>query len=78
MTLGMLGFAQNMEALGNLPKGATVGTSSLRRAAFLKHHRPDIKVRTAYVVMCLQGLDKLDKGEVDAIILAVSGLKRIN
>ena len=64
-------------SIENFPKGAIVGTSSLRRTAFLKHHRPDIKVRS------LRGnvptrLEKLDKGEVDAIILAVSGLKRIN
>lgn len=64
-------------SIENLPKGATVGTSSLRRTAFLKHHRPDIEVRS------LRGnvptrLGKLDRGEVDAIILAVSGLKRIN
>ena len=61
----------------NLPKGATVGTSSLRRTAFLKFQRPDINV------LSLRGnvptrLEKLDRGEVDAIILAVSGLKRIN
>tara|TARA_B100000579_G_C22799486_1_gene838944 strand:- start:257 stop:1219 length:963 start_codon:yes stop_codon:yes gene_type:complete len=61
----------------NFPIGATVGTSSLRRTAFLKHLRPDIKVRS------LRGnvptrLGKLDREEVDAIILAVSGLKRIN
>jgi hydroxymethylbilane synthase len=59
------------------PKGAVVGTSSLRRTAFLKHHRPGIKVHS------LRGnvptrLGKLDQGEVDAIILAVAGLKRIN
>ena len=64
-------------SIENLPKGATVGTSSLRRTAFLKHHRPDIKVCS------LRGnvptrLGKLDRGEVAAIILAVSGLKRIN
>jgi len=67
----------NYGSIENLPKGATVGTSSLRRTAFLKHHRPDIEVRS------LRGnvptrLGKLDRGEVDAIILAVSGLKRIN
>ena len=65
------------ESIENLPKGATIGTSSLRRTAFLRHHRPDIEVRS------LRGnvptrLSKLDRGEVDAIILAVSGLKRIN
>ncbi len=64
-------------SIENFPKGATVGTSSLRRTAFIKYHRPDINVRS------LRGnvptrLGKLDNGEVDAIILAVSGLKRIN
>jgi len=64
-------------SLEDFPKGATVGTSSLRRTAFLKYHRPDLKVRS------LRGnvptrIEKLDRGEVDAIILAVSGLKRIN
>jgi len=64
-------------SIKNFPRGATVGTSSLRRTAFLKHHRPDIKIYP------LRGnvptrLGKLDNGEVDAIILAVSGLKRIN
>jgi len=64
-------------SIEDLPKGATVGTSSLRRTAFLKHLRPDIEVHS------LRGnvptrLGKLDRGEVDAIILAVSGLKRIN
>ena len=64
-------------SIDNLPKGSTVGTSSLRRTAFLKYQRPDIKVRS------LRGnvptrLEKLDRGEVDAIILAVSGLRRIN
>jgi len=64
-------------SIENFPKGATVGTSSLRRTAFLKYHRPDIEFRS------LRGnvptrLGKLDSGEVDAIILAVSGLKRIN
>jgi len=64
-------------SIEDLPKGAIVGTSSLRRTAFLKHLRPDIEVHS------LRGnvptrLGKLDRGEVDAIILAVSGLKRIN
>jgi len=64
-------------SIENLPKGAIVGTSSLRRTAFLKHQRHDIEFRS------LRGnvptrLGKLDRGEVDATILAVSGLKRIN
>ena len=65
------------ESIENLPKGATVGTSSLRRTAFLKHHRPDIEVRSLRGNVTTR-LGKLDRGEVDAIILAVSGLKRIN
>ena len=61
----------------NFPQGGVVGTSSLRRASQLKHHRPDLLVRN------LRGnvqtrIRKLDRGEVDATILAVAGLKRIN
>ena len=64
-------------SIENFPKGSIVGTSSLRRTSFLKHQRPDIEVRS------LRGnvptrLGKLDRGEVDAIILAAAGLKRLN
>ena len=63
-------------SIENFPGGAVVGTSSLRRASQLQHYRPDL------TVMSLRGnvetrLRKLDQGEVDAVILAVSGLKRI-
>ena len=63
-------------SIENFPDGGVVGTSSLRRASKLQHHRPDL------TVMSLRGnvetrLRKLDQGEVDAVILAVSGLKRI-
>jgi hydroxymethylbilane synthase len=59
-----------------LPQGATVGTSSLRRIAQLKHLRPDI------IIKDLRGnvdtrLRKLDQGEYDAIILASAGLRRL-
>src|ERR1044072_8887403 len=59
-----------------LPQGATVGTSSLRRIAQLKHLRPDILIKD------LRGnvdtrLRKLDEGEYDAIILASAGLRRL-
>ncbi|GAA0323445.1 hydroxymethylbilane synthase [Psychrobacter aestuarii] len=64
------------DSLDALPEGAVVGTSSLRRQCQLKHHRPDLQIKT------LRGnvgtrLGKLDAGEYDAIILATSGLKRI-
>jgi hydroxymethylbilane synthase len=59
-----------------LPQGAKVGTSSLRRAAQLSEHRPDLQI------LPLRGnldtrLGKLDRGEYDAIILAAAGLKRL-
>lgn len=58
-----------------LPKGAIVGTSSLRRAMNLKHARPDLEIKP------LRGnihtrLKKLEEGQYDAIILAAAGLKR--
>jgi hydroxymethylbilane synthase len=60
----------------DLPKGARVGTSSLRRQAQLKAIRPDLNIHS------LRGnvdtrLRKLEQGEYDAIILAASGLKRL-
>jgi hydroxymethylbilane synthase len=62
--------------LADLPAGARVGTSSLRRRAFLARLRPDI------VPMELRGnvptrIEKLQKGEYDAIILASAGLARL-
>ena len=62
--------------LASLPKGARIGTSSLRRRAFLAHIRPDLQQ------LELRGnvptrLRKLDEGDYDAIILAVAGLKRL-
>ncbi len=66
---GGLGFT-------GLPAGARVGTSSLRRKAFLAKARPDLKQ------VELRGnvptrIRKLDEGEYDAIILATAGLKRL-
>lgn len=60
-----------------LPKGATIGTSSSRRACLLRQLRPDLHVAN------LRGnvgtrLRKLDEGEYDAIILAAAGLHRLN
>ncbi|SNT71207.1 hydroxymethylbilane synthase [Psychrobacter sp. LV10R520-6] len=62
--------------LDELPEGAVVGTSSLRRQCQLKAYRPDLQIKT------LRGnvgtrLGKLDAGDYDAIILATSGLQRI-
>ena len=62
-------------ALDALPPGATVGTSSLRRKCQLAALRPDLRLED------LRGgvdtrLRRLDRGDFDAIVLAVSGLER--
>jgi hydroxymethylbilane synthase len=63
-------------SINELPQGAIVGTSSLRRQCQLKAKRPDLDIRD------LRGnvntrLKKLDNGEYDAIILASAGLIRL-
>lgn len=63
-------------ALSELPQGAVVGTSSLRRQSQLRARRPDLQVRE------LRGnvgtrLRKLDEGQYDAILLAAAGLIRL-
>jgi len=68
--------SKNFASIEELPKGAGVGTSSLRREAQLKAIRPDLLVHP------LRGnvdtrLRKLESGEYDAIILAVAGLRRL-
>jgi hydroxymethylbilane synthase len=62
--------------LAALPKGARVGTSSVRRQAQVARTRPDIEI------ILLRGnvdtrLAKLDAGQYDAILLAYAGLKRL-
>jgi hydroxymethylbilane synthase len=68
--------SNNYTSIDNLPDGAIVGTSSLRRQCQLKALRPDLKIKD------LRGnvgsrLAKLDKGDYDAIILAAAGLIRL-
>jgi len=55
---------------------ATVGTSSLRRAAQLLYLRPDLKVESVRGNLDTR-LRKLDQGQYDAILLAAAGLKRL-
>ncbi len=69
-------IAREAKKLAELPHGARVGTSSLRRQAQLRHHRSDLDVRD------LRGnvdtrLRKLDEGQYDAIVLAKAGLDRL-
>jgi len=69
-------IAKSVRTLSELPSGARVGTSSVRRQAQLLRLRPDLRC------VLLRGnvdtrLAKLDAGEMDAIILAMAGLKRL-
>lgn len=68
--------SNNYQTLDDLPVGATVGTSSLRRKVQIMALRPDLKITD------LRGnvgtrLSKLDMGQYDAIILASAGLIRL-
>ena len=62
--------------LADLPSGAKVGTSSLRRAAQLRKLRPDLLVESVRGNLDTR-LRKLDEGQYDAILLAAAGLKRL-
>lgn len=68
--------SNHYKTIEELPHGAVVGTSSLRRQCQIQQQRPDI------VIKSLRGnvqtrLGKLDAGEFDAIILAAAGLLRM-
>ena len=62
--------------LAALPKGAVVGTASLRRQAQVLLARPDLKVAPMRGNVQTR-LRKLDSGEVDATLLALAGLRRL-
>lgn len=70
-------FVSNQyKGLEDLPQGAVVGTSSLRRQCQIQQLRPDLQIKS------LRGnvqtrLSKLDNGDFDAIILAAAGLLRM-
>jgi hydroxymethylbilane synthase len=69
-------LSMQVPSLNALPKGARIGTASLRRQAQLLRRRPDL------AVVPIRGnvntrLRKLDTGEVDALILALCGLERL-
>jgi len=62
--------------LSQMPEGARIGTSSLRRSAQLLYHRPDFEILT------LRGnvgtrLNKLETQKMDGIVLAAAGIKRL-
>jgi hydroxymethylbilane synthase len=63
-------------SLSELPQGAVVGTSSLRRVVLLRSLRPDLKIEPLRGNLDTR-LRKLDEGHYDAIVLAAAGLKRL-
>lgn len=64
-------------SLQDLPTGAVVGTSSLRRQVLLHALRPDLNIQPLRGNLDTR-LRKLDEGQYDAIVLAAAGLKRLN
>ncbi len=72
----LVGNNLSARTLAELPAGAHIGTSSVRRSCQLHHARPDLRISM------LRGnvdtrLRKLDAGEYDAILLACAGLRRL-
>jgi hydroxymethylbilane synthase len=63
-------------SLAELPQGATVGTSSLRRQAQVRRLRPDLRV-VDFRGNVETRLKKLDEGKADATLLALAGLERL-
>lgn len=63
-------------SLDELPQGAVVGTSSLRRVVLLRALRPDVRIEPLRGNLDTR-LRKLDEGQYDAIVLAAAGLKRL-
>src|SRR3954470_23824956 len=69
-------ISRKATTIAGLPRGASVGTASLRRQAMMKRLRPDL------AIVPLRGnvetrLRKLDEGVADATLLALAGLKRL-
>jgi hydroxymethylbilane synthase len=69
-------ISRKAKSIAELPRGATIGTASLRRQAMVKRQRPDL------VVVPLRGnvetrLRKLEEGVAVATLLALAGLKRL-
>jgi hydroxymethylbilane synthase len=63
-------------SLNDLPEGAVVGTSSLRRTILLRQLRPDLKIEALRGNLDTR-LRKLDSGQYAGIVLAAAGLKRL-
>lgn len=62
--------------LAQLPQGAKIGTSSLRRAALVKHARPDVMI-VPFRGNVATRIEKLKRGDADVTLLAQAGLNRL-
>ncbi|MGK2285543.1 hydroxymethylbilane synthase [Pedomonas sp. V897] len=69
-------IAPNATGVADLPQGARIGTSSLRRGAQMKLLRPDFQI-VPFRGNVQTRLDKLARGEADATLLAAAGLRRL-
>lgn len=69
-------LSRDSVSLDELAEGAVVGTASLRRGAQIKKRRPDLSIVTFRGTVQTR-LEKLARGEVQATLLAVAGLKRL-
>lgn len=69
-------ISQKAASLAELPPGAAVGTSSLRRAAQIRRRRPDLRV-VEFRGNVETRLKKLGEGQADATLLALAGLERL-
>lgn len=70
-------LSKHYDSLAALPQKAVVGTVSLRRQTQLLALRPDLQIKSLRGNI-LSRISKMEAGEYDAIILAVSGLERMN
>jgi hydroxymethylbilane synthase len=70
-------ISQGSRRLADLPRRARIGTSSLRRASQLLHFRPDFKIAPLRGNLGTR-IDKLTAENLDAIVLAAAGVKRLN
>ncbi len=68
--------SNDFASLADLPQGAVVGTSSLRRLVLIKALRPDLKIEPLRGNLDTR-LRKLDEGKYHGIVLAAAGLKRL-
>jgi hydroxymethylbilane synthase len=69
-------ISPHFNSLKDLPEGAVVGTASIRREAFIRNRRPDVKT-VLFRGNVQTRLRKLEEGEAQATLLASAGLRRL-